>query len=273
MGAYRLPLQEKSMSVQQFQQVSYGLTQPLILEAQLPIVSLRAPTTADKALIGSIWVQTTTNTYWVLTSIANNLATWITFGGGGAGVFTSLTVTPGNLTVTNGNIVASLGNISATAGSLSAGTTVTAGTGITATTGNITASTGNIVATLGNLTATAGSVSAGANVTAANNVTATAGNVTAVAGAVNAGTTMTAGTGITATTGNITATTGNLVATVGLVSIGGLHIIAGAGADPNGLVNAPLGSLFMTSGGTGIANRLWVNTDGVTAWTNFVSAA
>ena len=261
------------MSVQQFQQVSYGLTQPLILEAQIPIVSLRAPTTADKALIGTIWVQTSSNTYWVLTSIANNLATWITFGGGGAGVFTSLTVTPGNITVTNGNIVASLGNISATAGSLSAGTTVTGGTGLIATTGNITAAVGNVVATLGDITATAGSVSAGANVTAGNNVTATAGNVTAAAGAVSAATTVTAGTGITATTGNITATTGNLVATVGLASINGLQIIAGAGADPNGLVTAPKGSLYMTSGGSGVANRLWVNTDSATAWTNFVSAA
>lgn len=261
------------MSVQQFQQVSYGLTQPLILEAQIPIVSLRAPTTADKALIGTIWVQTSSNTYWVLTSIANNLATWITFGGGGAGVFTSLVVNPGNITVTNGNIIVSLGNITATAGSISAGTTVTGGTGLIATTGNITASVGNVVATLGNVSATAGSVSAGANVTAGNNVTATAGNVTAAAGAVNAATTVTAGTGITSTTGNITATAGNLVATVGLLSINGLQIIAGVGADPNGLVNAPLGSLYMTSGGTGIANRLWVNTNGGTVWTNFVSAA
>ena len=160
------------MSVRQYTNVSYGLTQPLNIESQLPIVSKRNPTTSDFAQIGTIWVNTTSNEYWVLTSIVANSASWVTFGGGGGGVFTSLTVNPGNLTVT-------AGNITATAGSISAGTTITAGTGITSTTGNVVASAGNLVATAGGL---------------------------------SVATTVLAGTGITSTTGNINASAGNIIA-------------------------------------------------------------
>lgn len=129
---------------QPYLNVAYGLTEPLLNVFPSPIVSVRNPTTADKAQLGSAWVNKSGNDAWILTSIVANAATWTPIGGG-AGSFTSLTVTPGNITAT-------AGNISATAGSVSAGTTVTAGTGITATTGNIVASTGNIIATLGSVT-------------------------------------------------------------------------------------------------------------------------
>jgi hypothetical protein len=160
-------LKRRTMANNIYRPVAYGLSDALLNVFPAPIVGVRNPTAADKAQIGSIWVNKTSNDAWVLTSIANNAAVWTGIGGG-SGTFTSLTVNPGNITAT-------AGNISATAGSVSAGTTVTAGTGITATTGNITATTGNLIATAGNITATAG------------NITATAGNITATAGEVVAG--------------------------------------------------------------------------------------
>ena len=187
----RACLKRRTMANNIYRPVAYGLSDALLNVFPAPIVGLRNPTTADKAQIGSVWVNKVANDAWVLTSITNNMANW-TGVGGGAGSFTSLTVAPGNITATNGNI-------NATAGSMSAGTTITAGTGLIATTGGVTATAGNIVATAGNITASAG-------------------NIAATLGSVSAGTTVTAGTGITATTGNIVASTGNITATLGNIA-------------------------------------------------------
>lgn len=130
--------------------VGYGFTQALSNLAIIPIQAKRDPTTADKAQVGTIWVNVTTNAPWIITSVANNLANWLLLEvGGGAGNFTSLTVNPGNATIT-------AGNLAVTAGSITAGTTITAGTGITATTGNITATLNDIVATAGAVRANVG---------------------------------------------------------------------------------------------------------------------
>lgn len=102
--------------VQQFQNVDYGFTQALQPIFPAPIVSNRAPTSADKAQIGSIWVQpvntsgTAINSAWILTSIIANSATWSDISGG-SGFFTTLTVNPGptNLS-TVGNGAVSIGN-------------------------------------------------------------------------------------------------------------------------------------------------------------------
>ena len=78
------------MSVQQYPIVDYGLTQALQNVFPAPIVSNRAPTTADKAQIGTEWVQpkdvtgATVNGVWFLASIINNLATWVNVSGGSA---------------------------------------------------------------------------------------------------------------------------------------------------------------------------------------------
>lgn len=74
--------------------MAYGLSQPLINEAQPPIVSTRNPTTNDKALIGTSWVNTSSNEAFILTSIVSNSATWESISGG-SGTFSSLTVTTG----------------------------------------------------------------------------------------------------------------------------------------------------------------------------------
>jgi len=90
-----------SMSVQPINLVAYGLTNALQNVFPFPIVSLRIPTTADKAQIGTLWVYKTGNAVYVLTSIVNNLANWVLLEvGGGAGVFASLAVTPGPISLT-----------------------------------------------------------------------------------------------------------------------------------------------------------------------------
>lgn len=65
------------MSVRLQNNVSYGLSQPLIDTPLLPIVSNRAPGFNDKAPIGTIWVDKSQNTAYLLTSIVNDEATWV----------------------------------------------------------------------------------------------------------------------------------------------------------------------------------------------------
>ena len=146
--------------------------------------------------------------------------------------------------------------------------TLTAATGISSTVGNITAVAGNLVASLGgviaqtSVTATTGAITANTG-----NISATLGSVSAGT-TVNAGTTITAGTGITSTTGNITSTAGNLVTSTagkGVVLGGGAKIVCGAG-DPNGVVTAPVGSLYLNTTGSGVADRIFVNSDAATTW-------
>lgn len=71
--------------------VAYGLVNPLQSLAQAPIISQRAPTTSDKANLGTLWIDEPSNGYYILTSISSNSANWVaqTLG---AGVVTSLTV-------------------------------------------------------------------------------------------------------------------------------------------------------------------------------------
>ena len=64
------------MSAQQLTQVSYGLSQPLINQPASPIVSTRDPNSDDKAAIGTLWINKSTNIGYVMTSVANNQANW-----------------------------------------------------------------------------------------------------------------------------------------------------------------------------------------------------
>ena len=80
------------MSVNNRPNVAYCLNQPLGNIFPAPIVSARAPLSTDKAPIGTLWIQPSTNSSWVLTSIVSNSATWSS-SSGGTGDFTNLTVT------------------------------------------------------------------------------------------------------------------------------------------------------------------------------------
>jgi hypothetical protein len=51
-----------------------------------------------------------------------------------------------------------------------------------------------------------------------------------------------------------------------------IKILAGTGS-PNTVITAAKGSLFIRTDGSSTSTRLYVNTDGATAWTNFTSAA
>ena len=72
----------------------YGFPSPLSSAPQAPIVSLRTPNTNDYAAIGSLWIYTTGNAAYILTSIVSNVATWqLIEASGGAGAFTTLVST------------------------------------------------------------------------------------------------------------------------------------------------------------------------------------
>ena len=244
------------------------------------IISKRDPTVNDRPTsgLGTLWVNKTAGTGFILTSVAANTATWIGLGGGGvAGAL--LTINPGDITVTQGNVIVTAGHITsgayiASGSYITAITTITAGTGITATTGNI-------VATAGNISTTAGSISAHTTLTAGTGITSTTGNIVATAGSVTAGTTVvatttvTGGTGVIATTGNITATAGGFVASTagqGVTLGGGAKIVCGTG-DPNTFVTAPQGSLYLNLTGSTTANRLWVNSTGAAVWVAVTTAS
>ena len=65
------------MATQIFRKVSYGLSEPLIDNNQGAIVAKRDPTTEDKAQIGTEWVNTVTKNAFFVTSIVDNVATWV----------------------------------------------------------------------------------------------------------------------------------------------------------------------------------------------------
>lgn len=113
------------MSVALRQNDVYGLSQPVIKGAPSPIISRRSPAASDFATPGTVWTNILTNQVYILASIVANSATWIAVApAGGAGVFSSLTVTPGptsltgavtmpngNLTLTAGDVILTLGDI------------------------------------------------------------------------------------------------------------------------------------------------------------------
>jgi len=53
----------------------------------------------------------------------------------------------------------------------------------------------------------------------------------------------------------------------------GAITISSSTISPNGVITAPAGSICLVSSGSGVNDRMWVNTNGVTAWTNVVTAA
>lgn len=80
---------------------------------------------------------------------------------------------------------------------------------------------------------------------------------------------------ITAQTGNITTSAGNFVASTpgkGVTLGGGASVVCGSG-DPNGVVTAAKGSLYLNLTGSGVADRAWINTDGATTWTFITTGA
>lgn len=65
------------MSVNQPGDIAYGFSQALVGVPNRPILAQRSPTTNDKAQIGTTWINQTANEVYVITSIVDNVATWV----------------------------------------------------------------------------------------------------------------------------------------------------------------------------------------------------
>jgi hypothetical protein len=65
------------MSVNQRPKVAYSLSQPYFNASPLPIITTRDPFVSDFAEIGTIWINQTTPTAWLLAEIVLNQAVWI----------------------------------------------------------------------------------------------------------------------------------------------------------------------------------------------------
>lgn len=137
---------------QSIKQVSYGLSQALIEQAPKPIISKRAPTSGDKGYdLGQLWIYTTNGAAYILVSIVANVATWnLIEASGAAGVFASLTVTPGPISLTGTTSINTSGSATTTIGTGGTGAVAIGNaTGNTSVTGALSA-TGNISSVNGN---------------------------------------------------------------------------------------------------------------------------
>jgi len=259
---------------------AYGLQNPLQSVFPAPIIARRAPTTADTGYqIGTIWVEpkdssgTAVNAAWLLTSIINNSANWLSIqagGGSGAGVFTSLTVTPGPIDLTGAftliagtnaaSIAADAADHAVTLGSTTgaSATTIQGGTsGISATT----SATGTI--TLGTAAMT-GTITVGQS---------TAGQAIAIGNAVNTGAqTISIGSGASGANSTVTILGGNATAGSSALNLatgtGGktVNLATGAGANTVTIGSTTAGSTvsLATPTGTSVtaANGILISTAG-----------
>lgn len=92
------------MSVNNFHNIGYGLTQALIDIFPSPIISQRNPTVNDKAQYGQVWLNQTNNAIYMLVSIVGNVANWILLAPN-AGNLDRITTEDGNVVPpTAGNI-------------------------------------------------------------------------------------------------------------------------------------------------------------------------
>jgi hypothetical protein len=150
------------MAGRQYQQVAYGLSSPLIAENPTPVIAKRNPTTSDFAFPTTIWTNTLTNAIYILASVSNNQANWVLLEvGGGAGVFASLTVTPGPISLTGTTTINTAGAGVTTIGTGGTGAVnIGNATGNTSVTGTLTASS-NITATTGQIVTINGAVTSG----------------------------------------------------------------------------------------------------------------
>lgn len=215
------------------------------------------------AEVGSLWINYLNNNAFILTSTEGSSYIWTNISGGGvAGPIDTVHTNTGDVNPVVGAIAIHGGNQVNVAGagdtvtvnvatdptfhSVNSTTTVVAGTGMTATTGNI---------------------------------VATAGNISTTAGSISSHTTITAGTGIISTIGDIVAGVGDVIADSGTVraddftfSVPGTTIKCGIG-NPNGIVTAQLGSLFLSTSGDDVDNRLFINSDSGTTWVAITTAS
>lgn len=195
------------------------------------VVLAQAPTANDTNFnIGTMWVDTSTDSIYWLSSLDGSVATWssltmtngtngqLLIGGGSAAAWANLTSTGGSVTITEGansiNLEAagvaaltSLDGDSGTATPVAGVIVIAGGTNITTVGGSDT-----LTINMDASPSVAGSLTAATTITAGTNITSTAGNIAASSGNVSAsgtvtsGTTMTCGSGFTVSAGGIDST-------------------------------------------------------------------
>lgn len=196
-------------------ETAYGFSQALLGVTE-PIIARRNPTTADKATVGTPWINKVNNTYYVCTSVTNNAAFWAAGASSPANIVTAGFITAGTA-LTSGT-------------TLDVGTTATIGTGLTVTAGGATITAGGLTITAGGETITAG------------DLTLTAGDIALTAGSITAATD---NEGFVLANGASIISNGDDINIVGDAA-GDVVTILGdaAGADAVIVLNSALGQLF-----------------------------
>lgn len=90
------------MSVNQPGNVAYGFSQSLLDVPNMPIIAQRDPTSNDKAVLGTLWINQQTNGVFIITSIVDNMAHWSLIAT--SGVITSIVTDSGTATPIGGVI-------------------------------------------------------------------------------------------------------------------------------------------------------------------------
>jgi hypothetical protein len=248
----------------------YGFSSPLTPALQPPIVANRAPNTNDYTQIGVLWVYPATNQAWILVSIVSNVATWnLIEASGSAGVFLSLTVSPGPITLTGATTINSFGASAVNIGTSTYAGTITIGNAAHANTVNIFSPTIDIdgpaagVITIGD-TLTTGSITVGSSLsTGTITIGGTAETGTLTLGSSSATNSVLIGNGAGATTVSIgnaniagavnigNALTTGSVTIANALTTGGLSLGSNAGAGSATTIYAGNTGGIILTGGTG----------------------
>jgi hypothetical protein len=115
-----IAIEESYMATQISRRTAYGLSDPLINVGQEPIISKRNPLATDRAQLGTEWVNTLTNNAFFITSVEDNIATWVPISGAVPSITFDTDI--GSAVTSGGTIDMAGGNNITTSGS---GSTVT----------------------------------------------------------------------------------------------------------------------------------------------------
>ncbi|HEY5267745.1 MAG TPA: hypothetical protein VII94_01270, partial [Candidatus Saccharimonadales bacterium] len=189
---------------------------------QEPIVQQRDPLVSDTGEIGVTWVNTTSQSFFILTSAIGDVNTW-TSASAGAATATSFTVNPGDLTVTAGDLNVTAGDLNMAAGSTATLGTLVAGATTLTSTVDITGNT-----TIGGTLGVTGAVILSSDLTVNGNLIANGDFDITSAAALSFATTSNTNPAISFTTNGGTAETIILTATQG-TSVDAIELIAPVG--------------------------------------------
>lgn len=280
----------------------YGISNALSSQYPKAIVAKVDPTSSNAGQYGQVWINTTTNSFWIFTTPG----VW-TPSAHGSDTQSSMTITGTSGTVlsvaSGGNTVLG-GNLNVSGATTVAALTTTGDVNVT---GNLAVTSAAEVQISSSLAAapavfiTATNASGTVNITGVGGInlatTNTSYSVNTGTGTINlsanaAATTVNIGTGAAAKTiniGNTTASTAIVLNTpsgtpvqatngisvtgagIGVTLPGPVQILSGTGS-PNGIVIAQKGSLFLRTDGAAGNQFLYVNNDGNTSWIVFTAA-